>query len=96
MAEQAVNFETVSGTGNAAAGTKVALLAEPTMNWDRLRSILNSRKFRGFASIIIVAVAWEFGARYFLTKSLFFVPLSAVFAEAVVLWNKGQLQHTCG
>lgn len=93
MTEPAVNWQRVRVSDGLAAGTKEEEPAEQTVKWERIRDVLNSTKFRGLASILIGAAAWEFGARYFLTKSLFFVPLSAVFEEGVTLWNKGQLQH---
>ncbi len=65
----------------------------PHARWEQVRGVLNGSKFRGLSSIFIVAALWEFGARYFLTRSLFFVPLSAVLEEGVNLWRTGELQH---
>lgn len=68
-------------------------MTERTLSWEKARLFLTDSKVRGIASVVIVAVCWQFGARYFLTKSLFFVPLSAVLKEGISLWHKGQLQH---
>lgn len=55
--------------------------------------LLRAPRFRAIASLLVVALVWEFGARAFATNSLFIVPLSAIAAEGLHQWQEGALQH---
>lgn len=55
--------------------------------------LFRAPRFRAVVSLLVVALIWEFGARAFVTNSLFIVPLSTVAAEGLHQWQQGALQH---
>jgi ABC-type nitrate/sulfonate/bicarbonate transport system permease component len=61
--------------------------------WRDVAELFRTPRARAILSLLVVALIWEFGARAFVTNSLFIVPLSTIVAEGVNQWRQGTLQH---